>query len=410
MNDKDKRFLKAGHASIMRLTLLIIGGLAVLVLLLWGAMWVHCRYFMKMNGPGISLSSKEKQAALKSMAGVDSAEQLPLKNASNQKPLAAITAADGTKEFSLTAEPVRWEYQKDKTIVAWAFNGQVPGPEIRVTEGDKVRIKFTNNLPKATTVHWHGLDLPNAMDGVPDVTQEAVKPGESFTYEITATPAGTRFYHTHGSTMGDEAQQSDMGLSGSFIVEPKGYQKPDKEYTVVLDDWRLGKNGFNQAMADMNMDGMGNGNMAMNMDYNLFTINGMAFPDTKSMNVKKGEKIRIRLINASASTTHPMHLHGQQFKITATDGNPVPEAAQLTRNVVTLNPGETYDIEFTANNEGVWAFHCHELHHAGAGMMTLLKYDGFNLPARSSSSTPANMQNPGSDTKVNDNMQDMGGM
>ncbi|MFY9228282.1 MAG: copper oxidase [Candidatus Microsaccharimonas sp.] len=289
---------------------------------------------------------------------------------------------NGTKYFTLNAEPVRWEYQKGKSIVAWAFNGQVPGPEIRVTEGDKVVITFNNKLPKGTTIHWHGLDLPNNMDGVPGITQEVVKAGESFTYEFTATPAGTRFYHTHGSMMGDEAQQSDMGLSGAFIVEPKGYQKPDKEYTVVLDDWQKGEGSFNKAMTDMNMEGM-----AMNMDYNLFTMNGLAFPDTKNMEVKKGDKVRIRLINASASTTHPMHLHGQQFKITATDGNPVPEAAQLTRNVVTLNPGETYDIEFTASNEGVWAFHCHELHHADAGMMTLLKYEGFNLPIKSSTSS-----------------------
>lgn len=358
-----------------KLLLLIAGGLAALILLFWGAMWIHCRYFMNMNSSSMSLTAQQKQSALKSMTGVDNADQLPLKTASDQKPLEPMLM-NGAKHFTLNAEPVRWEYQKGKSIVAWAFNGQVPGPEIRVTEGDKVMITFNNKLPKGTTVHWHGLDLPNSMDGVPGVTQDAVKAGESFTYEFTATPAGTRFYHTHGSGSDDEAQQSDMGLSGSFIVEPKGYQKPDKEYTVVLDDWQKGEGSFNKAMTDMNMEGM-----AMNMDYNLFTMNGLAFPDTKNMDVKKGDRVRIRLINASASTTHPMHLHGQQFKITATDGNPVPEVAQLTRNVVTLNPGETYDIEFTANNEGVWAFHCHELHHAGAGMMTLLKYEGFNTPA-----------------------------
>jgi len=372
--DKDKGPFKAGRASMIRWVLLIAGGLVTLILLFWGAMWVHCRYFMNMNGSSMSMSSEEKQAALKSMTGVENPEQLPLKTASDQKPLQPMLM-NGAKHFTLTAEPVRWEYQKGKSIVAWAFNGQVPGPEIRVTEGDKVMVTLNNKLPKGTTIHWHGLDVPNNMDGVPGVTQDAVKAGESFTYEFTATPAGTRFYHTHGSTMGDEAQQSDMGLSGSFIVEPKGYQKPDKEYTVVLDDWQKGEGSFNTAMTDMNMDGM-----AMNMDYNLFTINGLAFPDTKNLDVKKGDKVRIRLINASASTTHPIHLHGQQFKITATDGNTVPEGAQLTRNVVTLNPGETYDIEFTASNEGVWAFHCHELHHAGTGMMTLLKYEGFDAP------------------------------
>lgn len=334
----------------------------------------------------MQLSDKDKQSAMQSMLGTKDPSTLPLKTAADQKPLQPMMM-NGAKHFTLTAEPIRWEYQKGKSIVAWAFDGQVPGPEIRVTEGDKVMITFNNKLPKGTTIHWHGLDVPNSMDGVPGVTQDAVKAGDSFTYEFTATPAGTRFYHTHGSGSEDEAQQSDMGLSGAFIVEPKGYQKPDKEYTVVLDDWQKGEGSFNTAMADMNMEGMGMGNMAMNMDYNLFTMNGLAFPDTKNLDVKKGDKVRVRLINASASTTHPMHLHGQQFKITATDGNPVPEAAQLTRNVVTLNPGETYDIEFTASNEGLWAFHCHELHHAGAGMMTLLKYEGFNAPAKSPNSS-----------------------
>jgi len=351
------------------------------------------------NNDNSSMLRSSDKAALQSMMGVNSNNQLPLKTASGQKAMQP-TIKDGVKEFTLTAEPVRWEYSKGKTIAAWAYNGQVPGPEIRVTEGDKVRIKFNNMLPKGTTTHWHGLDVPNSMDGVPGVTQEAVKAGESFTYEFTAAPAGTRFYHTHGSKMGDEAQQSDMGLSGAFIVEPKGYQKPDKEYTVMLDDWRLGKDGFNRAVTDMNMDGMDN--MAMNMDYNLFTMNGLAFPDSRNLDVKQGDRVRIRLINASASTTHPMHLHGQQFKITATDGNPVPEAAQLTRNVVTLNPGETYDIELTATNPGVWAFHCHELHHAGAGMMTLLKYEGFNAPASSSSGSQ--------DVQNMDGMEDMEGM
>lgn len=373
--------------------LFTLGGLLIGVLLTAGVLSVRD------GSDSMNMSDTDRQNAMQAMMGTKDSSSLPLKTASDQKPLTP-TIKDGVKEFNLTAEPIRWEYSKGKTITAWAFNGQIPGPEIRVTEGDKVMIKFTNKLPKGTTVHWHGLDVPNSMDGVPGVTQDAVKAGESFTYEFTAIPAGTRFYHTHGSTMGDEAQQSDMGLSGAFIVEPKGYQKPDKEYTMVLDDWRLGSGSFNQAVADMNMEDMDR--MAMNMDYNLFTLNGLAFPDTKNLDVKQGDRVRIRLINASASTAHPMHLHGQQFKITATDGNPVPEAAQLTRNVVTLNPGETYDIEFTANNPGVWAFHCHELHHAGSGMMTLLKYEGFNA-------VPSSVQNQ-MESGQQDNMQGMEGM
>jgi len=335
------------------------------------------------------------------MMAVSSTDKLPLKTASDQKPLVP-TDNNGVKEIALSAEPIRWQYAKGKSITAWAYNGQIPGPEIRVTEGDKVRITFTNKLPKATTIHWHGLDVPNSMDGVPGLTQDAVKSGTSFTYEFTAGPAGTRFYHAHGSGGPDEAQQLDMGLSGAFIVEPAGYQKPDKEYTLVLDEWQKSGSDFNMAIQDMNTT-----SGAMNMNYNLFTINGLAYPDTKPLDVKQGDKVRIRLINAGTSATHPMHLHGQQFKVVATDGNLVPEAAQLTKNTISVSPGETYDIEFTANNPGVWAFHCHELHHAEGGMMTLVKYDGYRVPTITP--TPTRTSEPSSKPADN-NMQDMPGM
>ena len=379
--------------------LLAIGGLLIGALVTVGVLVLA----LANSQNSMDMSDMDMQNAMRSMMGTKNSRDLPLKTASDQKPLEP-TVKDGVKEFTLTAEPIRWEYSKGKTITAWAYNGQVPGPQIRVTEGDKVRITFTNKLPKATTVHWHGLDVPNSMDGVPGVTQDAIQPGKSFTYEFTATPAGTHFYHTHGSKMGDEAQQSDMGLSGALIVEPKDYQKPDKEFTMVLDDWQKGSGDFNMAMQDMDM---GSGSMMdMSMSYNLFTINGLAFPDTKPLDVKQGDKVHIRLINASASTTHPMHLHGQQFKIVATDGNPVPEAAQLTKNTITIAPGETYDVEFTADNPGVWAFHCHELHHAEGGMMTLLKYEGVSAPVRNSNdSNPTN-----SGSTMGHDMSNMPGM
>ena len=125
-------------------------------------------------------------------------------------------------------------------------------------------------------------------------------------------------------------------------------------------------------MMDMGHEGMGG---MLGMMYNVFTINGRAFPDQEPLKVKRGERVRLRLINAGTSTIHPMHLHGHQAKIVATDGNPVPPGAQLTRNTITINPGETYDIEFIANNPGTWLFHCHELHHAGGGMIIPLQYE-----------------------------------
>ncbi len=302
-------------------------------------------------------------------------KKLPNKSPADRVPL-TYTEKDGVKEFALTAEAMNWEYTKGKTVVAWGYNGQIPGPEIRVTEGDKVRIAVTNKLPKATTVHWHGIDVPNSQDGVPGVTQEAIQPGETYTYEFVAKPAGTRFYHTHGgAAMVDEAEQLDMGLSGAFIIEPKNYatNKPDREYTLILDEWNtIGMTGMNKIAGKM----MGsNISAVMGMAYNVFTINGRAFPDTETLKVKKGERVRIRMINGGTSTIHPMHLHGHQFKVVAVDGNPVPLAAQLTRNTQPIHPGETYDVEFIADNPGTWLFHCHELHHADGGMIMAIVYE-----------------------------------
>ena len=330
---------------------------------------------------GAPSSSLADSRAHREMMGVENRQDVPRRTAADRRTVEP-RINDGIKEFTLTAETVRWEYSSGKTISAWGYNGQVPGPEMRVTKGDKVRVTLTNKLPKATSLHWHGVDVPYQMDGVPGVTQQAIQPGETFTYEFDATPAGTRFYHTHGSAHADEAQQMDMGLSGAFIIEPQGYEPADKEYTLLLDDWQLGEGGFNKAMRPMSGD-----NHAVGMDYNLFTINGLAAPSTEPLKVAKDDRVRIRLINASSSTAHPMHLHGQQFKVVAEDGNELPPGLQRLRNTITLNPGETYDIELTATNPGVWAFHCHELHHAGMGMVTLLAYDGYEIavPTRSPS-------------------------
>src|SRR3989338_3654808 len=345
-----------------------------------------------------AINEREMTKMMTEMMGVSSAERLPLKTASERKERLEFSVKDGVKEFRLSAEPIRFEYAEGKTLLAWGYNGQIPGPEIRVNEGDKVRIIFTNNLPKATTIYWHGIDVPFEQDGVPGVTQKAINPGEIYTYEFIASPAGTRFYHTHGGVaMGDEAEQLDMGLSGEFIIDSLDYarSKPDKEYTLILDEWQTmpiaaesrplsnllkeasahTEDGEHESMMNMSMT-MGGGHA---MDYNLFTINGKSFPASDPIEVKKGDRVRLRLINAGTSTIHPMHLHSHQFKIVAVDGNPVPSGTELIRNTITLHPGETYDIEFVAENPGIWLFHCHELHHADDGMIVSIVYEGFSL-------------------------------
>ncbi len=251
------------------------------------------------------ISPKAMTKMMREMMGTGNSDRLPLRSPTNRTERLAFATRNGIKEFQLNAEPIRWEYAEGKTILAWGYNGQIPGPEIRVTEGDKVRIVFTNKLPKATTIHWHGIDVPFGQDGVPGVTQKAIAPGETYTYEFVAKPAGTRFYHTHGGVaMGDEAQQLDMGLSGAFIIESRSYQKPDKEYTLIFDEWQtkpmmisqktssLINRAFAHGHEDKGTNNMINMSMMMSgghmMGYNLFTINGRSFPNTEPMKVKKG--------------------------------------------------------------------------------------------------------------------------
>ncbi|HEX5943423.1 MAG TPA: copper oxidase [Anaerolineales bacterium] len=255
---------------------------------------------------------------------------------------------DGVKVFELTTKAVQWPILDGTTITAFTYNGTVPGPMIRVTEGDQVRIVVKNELPDATTVHWHGVEVPNAMDGVPGVTQDPIEPGESFTYEFVAKPAGTFMYHSHFE--GDV--QVSAGLYAPFIIDPKEPEAnpPAVDKTLMISESLL-RDG--QTFAPMPMTGM---------EPNFFTINGKAFPATEEITVKKGERVRLRLIGIG-QFIHPMHLHGIPFKIVATDGHPVPEAAQLTKDTVTVAPGERYDIEFVAAEPGKWMVHCHILHH-----------------------------------------------
>lgn len=260
---------------------------------------------------------------------------------------------DGVKEFRLSVDEVMWDYGDGDPIYSWGYNAQLPGPDMRVTEGDRVRVVVENNLPEATTVHWHGVDVEWEADGVPGLTQDPIEPGEEYIYEFTAAPAGTRIYHTHGSHHGDEHEQMDKGLSGALIIDPPEFDPPDVDITWVLTE-RI-------------QDG-------------LYAIHGSVFPTVPNIDVAEGDRVRVRMINAGSSTIHPMHLHGHQYRVIAVDGNPVPEDAQLTRNTQPVLPGETYDIEFIADNPGAWLFHCHELQHAAGGMIAEVHYEGFEAP------------------------------
>jgi FtsP/CotA-like multicopper oxidase with cupredoxin domain len=258
-----------------------------------------------------------------------------------------------TKVFNLTAQVVQWEVIPGVKQEAWTYNGQLPGPVIRVTEGDKLRVNLTNNLPEATVLHFHGPDLPNVMDGVPDVTQPTIPVGGSYTYEFTATPAGTYMYHSHH----DSQVQETKGLYGILIIDPKpgsaeakrdaGYQR---DYLQVISEF----SGY-------------------------YLVNGHSFPATDVLTAKAGEKVRIRLVNLG-QMAHPMHLHGFHFRIVGTDGIPV-EGPPLVKDTVLIGPGERYDLEVVPDKPGLWVFHCHILSHVQndgvepGGMLTVLKVE-----------------------------------
>jgi FtsP/CotA-like multicopper oxidase with cupredoxin domain len=298
-------------------------------------------------------------AGLVALVGID---RLPGSGAASQP---------GVKTFELVAQEVAVELQPGTTVTAWTYNGTMPGPEIRVTEGDLVRVTLKNELPTATTIHWHGVDVPNAMDGPAGLSQAPVEPGESFTYEFIATPGGTRWYHTHT----DVSTQILLGLYGAFIVEPKeGLPGIDRDYTYLLTEWdaeltpavALGQEP--RGPRDQTLRGGEFGT-----DY--FLMNGKMHDAIPPIVVSEGDRVRIRLINAG-NVPHPFHTHGHSFRIVATDGNPVPEGAQLVKDTVLVAPGERYDLEFEATNPGVWMVHCHIENHADNGMMTVIQYEG----------------------------------
>jgi FtsP/CotA-like multicopper oxidase with cupredoxin domain len=288
---------------------------------------------------------------------------------------AASTIAGGAlREYTLTAEPVRWEIEPGVVVDGWGYNGQIPGPTIHVTEGDLIRVHLVNHLPEPTTIHWHGINVPNDMDGVPGLTQDAVDPGDSFTYEFTATNPGTRMYHSHTDT----DAQIQLGLYGAFIIDPikPEAQKFDHDYTYILTEKSL---DFTPQVAmgeaDILHRDAGNGRGG-DLQKDLFLMNGRAGEAIDPMSISPGGRVRIRLINLG-NLVHAMHLHGQAFKIIATDGNPVPPSAQFVKDTVTIGPGERFDLEVEGTNPGVWMFHCHINNHAANGMSTLLNYDGY---------------------------------
>jgi len=291
---------------------------------------------------GEATGAEEMDAAMAAPPGASPAETEGL----GAQILAPTVLADGTKQFELTTAVVDWEVEPGRTVEAMTYNGTVPGPTIKVEPGDRVQVVVTNEMEESTSIHFHGLATPNSQDGVPDITQPPIKPGETFTYEFTAqdTPA-VGMYHSHHNA----SVQVPGGLAGAFLVGeqpvPEGVTVAQEQIMMLNDSGAIG-----------------------------FSINGKSFPATAPIVAKQGEWIEVQYMN-EGQMVHPMHLHGMAQTVIAKDGFAVPQPYQA--DTILVAPGERYTVLVRADVPGTWAWHCHILNHAESsegmfGMVTAL--------------------------------------
>jgi FtsP/CotA-like multicopper oxidase with cupredoxin domain len=267
---------------------------------------------------------------------------------------------DGVKVFHLIAEEVTHEFAPGLKAQLWGFNGRVHGPTIEAVEGDRVRIYVTNKLPEATSIHWHGIILPNGMDGVAGLNQKSIGPGETFKYEYPLIQHGTHMYHSHV----DEMTQLGLGVMGLFVIHPRrsAEPRPDRDFAIMLSEWDIKPGTYRP-------------DPRVFAGFNMLTFNAKAFPATEALVVKRGDRVRIRLVNLSAMDHHPIHLHGHSFWVAQSDGGMIPPSARWPESTVLVAVGQSRTLDFVADNPGDWAFHCHMTHHT----MNQMGHQGPNM-------------------------------
>jgi len=284
-----------------------------------------------------------------------------------------LSAHAELRKFEMTIEELELKVAPGLTTKVWAYDGQVPGPLIHVKEGDTVEVTLTNNTTMSHTIHWHGTYQTHSweMDGVPGVSQEAVEPGDSFTYKFVADKPGSLWYHCHVNT----AEHIDLrGMWGPMIVDPK---KPTKLEKTVTKDAILMFSGWDSRVAQ---EYGKNGVPGRELDY--FSINGKSHPDNQPIRVKEGDVLRLRLYAPTSPVA--FHLHGHDALVTHKDGMPIPEPYPI--DVMALQPGERYDLIVKMNNPGIWMAHNHIEEHttAGgkevAGEMLVVEYENIKKP------------------------------
>jgi FtsP/CotA-like multicopper oxidase with cupredoxin domain len=253
---------------------------------------------------------------------------------------------NGVKEFHLVAEELEHEFAPGCRAKAWGYNGSTPGPTIEVVEGDRVRFLVTNRLGEPTTIHWHGMILPNGMDGIGGLTQPHIQPGETYAYEFTIRQHGTHMYHPHA----DELVQGAMGMMGMLIIHPRAPESPpvDRDYCFLLHNWALRPGTYRPDPAIL-------------LDFDLWTFNSKVFPAIEPLVARTGERLRVRIGNLSM-WNHPIHVHGVEFDVTGSDGGRWPRNQWRRETTEIVGVGQTRDLEFVAV-PGDWPVHCHMSHH-----------------------------------------------
>ncbi|HEX2831045.1 MAG TPA: copper oxidase [Burkholderiales bacterium] len=327
------------------------------------------RNFLRTTGGmlGAAVVSKAAMGAVPEAALQTSPQTQPPLEPSNGRPYQPVVTLNGWtlpwrmnngwKEFHLVAEPVVRELAPGMKTHLWGYNGQSPGPTLECVEGDKVRIFVTNKLPEATSIHWHGIILPNGMDGVSGLTQPHIPVGKTFVYEFVMGKSGSFMYHPHA----DEMVQMAMGMMGSIVVHPKNpkFMPVDRDFVFLLSAFMIEPGAYTPKVAEM-------------LDFNLWTFNSRVFPGIDAMPVRLGDRVRVRIGNLTM-TNHPLHIHGHHMEVTCTDGGWVPKSARWPETTIDIGVGQVRSFEFVADNPGDWPLHCHKSHHTMNAM-------GHNVP------------------------------
>jgi manganese oxidase len=317
------------------------------------------RSFFKAAGAvalGASAVSKVGAASLPEAIIQTSAQTLPPPSPPNGRPYNPVVTLNGwslpwrmnngVKEFHLVAEPVVREFAPGMNVNMWGFNGSSPGPTIEAVEGDRVRIFVTNKLPERTSIHWHGILVPNGMDGVSGLTQPGIPVDKTFVYEFLLQRPGSHFYHSHLS----EQQQMALGVFGCFVIHPKDSRqlKVDRDFMFLLASYDVQPGAATPKTSTMT-------------DFDMWTFNNRVYPGIDPLVAKTGDRVRIRVGNLTM-TNHPIHMHGPHFEVTGTDGGWVPKSARWPEVTTDVAVGQLRAFEFDAI-AGDWALHCHKSHH-----------------------------------------------